>query len=583
MIDYSLWEVILNGDFPAPTRVIEGVLQPVAPTTAEQRLARKNELKARGTLLMALPNKHQLKFNNAKMLLEAIEKKFGGNTETKKAEVKSSSSASTITQNISFVSSSNTDNANEPVSATASVSNVDAVDLEEMNLIWKMAMLTVECYNCHRKGHFARECRSPKDTRRNGATEPQRRSVPVETSTSNALVSQCDGYNYQVFTRAMFDCDDYLSFGSDESLPPSPIYDRPSIQYVETPIPTANSKKVIPQPTSNGKRRNRKACFVCKSLDHLIKDCDYHEKKMAQPTARNHAKKGTHKQYAPMTLPNSQRHVVPATVLTQSKLVPITDVRPVTTAVVQGKWEWKPKCLVFDHVSYNTSASMTIKRFDYNDALGRSNGCLRHMIGNTSYLSDFEELNGRYVAFGGNSKGGKISRKGKIRTGKLDFDDVYFVKELKFNLFSVLQMCDKKNSLLFTDTECFVLSPEFNQPDENQVLLRVPRENNMYNVNLKNIVPSGDLTSLFAKETFHDSILWHRRLGHINFKTVNKLVKGNLVRGLLTKFFKNDNTCVACKKGKQHRASCKTKPVSFVDNPYTGFTWTDLDLPLLKA
>nr|GFD19262.1 hypothetical protein [Tanacetum cinerariifolium] len=64
MTDYSLWEVILNGDSPVPTRVIDGVLQPVAPTTAEQRLARKNELKARGTLLMALPDKHQLKFNS---------------------------------------------------------------------------------------------------------------------------------------------------------------------------------------------------------------------------------------------------------------------------------------------------------------------------------------------------------------------------------------------------------------------------------------------------------------------------------------------------------------------------------------
>nr|GEX43871.1 ribonuclease H-like domain-containing protein [Tanacetum cinerariifolium] len=87
MTDYLLWEVILNGDSPAPTRVVEGVLQPVAPTTVEQKLARKNELKARGTLLMALPDKHQLKFNSykdAKTLMEAIEKRFGGNTKTKK-------------------------------------------------------------------------------------------------------------------------------------------------------------------------------------------------------------------------------------------------------------------------------------------------------------------------------------------------------------------------------------------------------------------------------------------------------------------------------------------------------------------
>ncbi|GJZ68140.1 putative ribonuclease H-like domain-containing protein [Tanacetum coccineum] len=89
--------------------------------------------------------------------------------------------------------------------------------------------------------------------------------------------------------------------------------------------------------------------------------------------------------------------------------------------------------------------------------------CSKHMIGNRSYLIDYEEIDGGFVAFGGNSKGGKITRKGKIGTGKLDFEDVYFVKELKFNLFSVSQMYDKKNSVLFTDTKCVVLSSDFNK------------------------------------------------------------------------------------------------------------------------
>ncbi|GKD76531.1 hypothetical protein Tco_1339152 [Tanacetum coccineum] len=106
-------------------------------------------------------------------------------------------------------------------------------------------------------------------------------------------------------------------------------------------------------------------------------------------------------------------------------------------------------------------------------------GCSRHMIGNRSYLIDYEEIDGGFVAFGGNSKGGKITRKGKIRTGKLDFEDVYFVKELKFNLFSVSQMYDKKNSILFTDTACVVLSPDFKLTDENHALLKVPRKDNM--------------------------------------------------------------------------------------------------------
>ncbi|GKD21613.1 hypothetical protein Tco_1223316 [Tanacetum coccineum] len=87
MTGYALWEVIVNGDLPPPKRTVDGVEKTYPPTTVEEKLARKNELKARGTLLMALPNEHQLKFNsykNAKTLMEAIEKRFGGNEESKK-------------------------------------------------------------------------------------------------------------------------------------------------------------------------------------------------------------------------------------------------------------------------------------------------------------------------------------------------------------------------------------------------------------------------------------------------------------------------------------------------------------------
>ncbi|GKA93131.1 ribonuclease H-like domain-containing protein [Tanacetum coccineum] len=121
-------------------------------------------------------------------------------------------------------------------------------------------------------------------------------------------------------------------------------------------------------------------------------------------------------------------------------------------------------------------------------------GCSRHMTGNMSYLTDFKEFDGGYVTFGGGARGGRITGKGTLKTGKLDFEDVYFVKELQFNLFSVSQMCDKKNSVLFTDTACFVLSPDFKLPDESQVLLKVPRKNNMYSVDMKNIVPKESLT-----------------------------------------------------------------------------------------
>ncbi|GKF27521.1 ribonuclease H-like domain-containing protein, partial [Tanacetum coccineum] len=92
-------------------------------------------------------------------------------------------------------------------------------------------------------------------------------------------------------------------------------------------------------------------------------------------------------------------------------------------------------------------------------------------------------------------------------------------------------------------------------PDENQVMLKIPRKDNMYSFDLKNVVLSKGLTCLIAKATNDESNMWHGRLGHINFKTLNKVMKGNLVRGLPSKIFENDHTCVACQKGKQHKAS----------------------------
>nr|GEU49446.1 putative ribonuclease H-like domain-containing protein [Tanacetum cinerariifolium] len=839
MTDYSLWEVIMNGDSPVPTRFVKGVIQPVAPTTAEHKLARKNELKARDTLLMALPDKHQLKFNyhkDVKTLMEAIEKRFRENTETKKVQKTllkqryenfTGSSSESLDQihdklqklvsllEIHGVSLSQEDvnlNTTDSVSAAASVSavcakmlvsslpNIDSLSNVMAMLIMRARrflqktgknleangptsmgfdMSKVKCYNRHRKGHFARECRSLKDLRRTGTydwsyqaeEEPanyalmsfsssssssdnevpscskacskaytqlhtqydkmtadfcksqfdvilyqtglesiearllvykQNESVFEEnikllnikvqlrdtalvtlrqklekaeqerddlklklekfrTSSKNLtelLASQTNektglGYNSQLAPSSLYDrfqpsggyhvvpppytgtfmspkpdlvfniasiadetnhsafnvqlsptkpdqdlshttrptspiIKDWVSNSEDESetkapqIVPSFIQSseqvkspRYSVQPVETYIPAATPTPASPKSASSGKRRNRKSCFVCKSVDHLIKDYDYHAKKMAQPTPRNYAHRGNHKQYAPLTHINPQKHTVPTAVLTQSKLVFNTAVRPVSAVMpkinvtrpryahlIVTKFKSPIRMYITRSPSPKTSNSplrVTVvqapvgnPQHALKDKRVIDSGCSRHMTGKMSYLSDFEELNGGYVAFGGNLKGGKISGKGKIKTGKLDFDDVYFVNELND---------------LFTDTECLVLSPIFKLPDESQVLLRVPKENNMYNVNLKNIVPSRDLTCLFAKATIDESNLWHRRLGHINFKTINKLVKGNLVKGLPIKVFENDNTCVACKKGKQHRASCKTKPVSFVDQP----------------
>ncbi|GJY05827.1 ribonuclease H-like domain-containing protein [Tanacetum coccineum] len=138
-------------------------------------------------------------------------------------------------------------------------------------------------------------------------------------------------------------------------------------------------------------------------------------------------------------------------------------------------------------------------------------GCSGHMTGNKDQLEDFEEFNGGSVTFGGSK--GYISGKGKIRVGNLDFDSVSFVKELgHFNLFSISQICDKQHKVLFTETECLVVSSDFKMPDENQILLKVPRHHNMYSFDMKTPTPAKGFACLIAKATSDESKLWHRRI-----------------------------------------------------------------------
>nr|GEW58906.1 hypothetical protein [Tanacetum cinerariifolium] len=406
----------------------------------------------------------------------------------------------------------------------------------------------------------------------------------------------------------MFDCDDYLSSKSDETWSPSSLYDRfqPSDGYHAVPPPYTRTfmpptPNLVFNTTPTTVETDHFAFTIQLSPTKLDQDLS-HPNRPSTPIIEDWVSnsKDEFETKAPKIVPSfvqsteqvkSPRHSVQHV----ETSILVNTPKPVSAAVsnikVTRPRHAKPivtktyspirknlTCSLSPNVSNSPPRVTAVKVLVGNpqhalkDKGVINSGCSRHMIGNMSYLSDFKELNSAYVAFEGNPKGGKISGKGKIRIGKLDFDDVYFVKELKFNLFSVSQMCDKKNSVLFTDTECLVLSPDFKLSDASQMLLRVPRENNMYNVNLKNIVPSGYLTCLFAKAIIYESNLWHRRLGHINFKTMNKLVKGNLVRGLPTKVFKNDHTCVACKK-----------------DDYSGFTWVfflatkDKTSPILKT
>ncbi|GJV70143.1 putative RNA-directed DNA polymerase [Tanacetum coccineum] len=243
------------------------------------------------------------------------------------------------------------------------------------------------------------------------------------------------------------------------------------------------------------------------------------------------------------------------------------------SAMINSKQTWRPKGAYLDSVNRD-NGSYTLKQFEYGnpeedlkDYAIIDSGCSGSMTGDKDKLSDFKAFKGGYVAFGNDSKGGRISGKGTIKTSCIDFEKVSYVEELKFNLLSVSQICDKKHNVLFTDKECLILSPKFKFVDEDLVILRAPRKNDVYSLDLKNIIPSGGVTCLVAKATKDEAVLWHRRLGHVNFKNINKLVKGNLVRGLPSKTFKLDHSCLACRKGKQHRASCKKIEVRTVREP----------------
>nr|GEZ13162.1 hypothetical protein [Tanacetum cinerariifolium] len=325
---------------------------------------------------------------------------------------------------------------------------IDVDDLEEIDLRWQMAMLImrarrflqktginlrasgptsmgfdmykVECYNCHRKGHFARECRFPRDSRRNGAVKPDKECPKDEptnyalmafsssrSSSDNAILScsnACLKAYAQLHTqydkltadfhKSQFDVISYqtalesvearlLVYKQNESIFEEDIT---LLKFELSPTKSEQALSPTNRPTTpiiedwvsdSEDESETKAPQIAPS--QLVQSLQAVAKEGIE-SMLNHAHKGNHKKYAQMTHQTPQKHMVPAAAVTQSKPVSITDVRPVSVAV--------PK---FKGVI--------------------NSGCSRHMTGNMSYLSDFEELNGGYVSFGGNPKGGDILKK----------------------------------------------------------------------------------------------------------------------------------------------------------------------------
>ncbi|GJV78715.1 putative ribonuclease H-like domain-containing protein [Tanacetum coccineum] len=632
-----------NGNAPIVTKLVNGKETAIPPTSVEDKAQRRAELKAKNTLLMALPNEHQLNFNSykdAKTLMQEIENRFRCNAATKKTQknllkqqyenfvasnievikqtykrlqklisqlemheietlslddlfnnlkayeskVKETSSSTTNSHNVAFMSSSSTNSATKAVNTaqgvnTASTQDLQQIypdDLEEMDLRWNIVILTmrarrflknigrkldmdnkerigfdkfkVECFNYYKIGHFVRECMAPRN-QDSGNREPKRRTVPVEETTSNALVSYSssstnsevsnDSYCYssclecvkdlkeqneqlvkdlrtariklkrklELVTKEMDEVQLTIQKFENSSKSLGELLNRQIMDKCKTGL----GYNVVPPPYT-GNFLPPKSDLVYPSLDDFVEGNEsVSEFVVEKPTVETNEPKTARKENeAPIiedwslivrkkmclrlkllgSANNSNFNKRVNTVNDKNvnaarPSVVVNTARPkaVLSAVIGNKgnavkasacWVWRPK--------HKGNPQQDLK-----DKGVINSGCSRHMTGNRSYLTDYEEIDGGLVAFGGNSKGGKNTGKGKIRTGKLDFEDVYFVKELKFNLFSVSQMCDKKNSVLFTDTACVVLSPDFKLTDESHVLLKVPRKDNMYSVDLKNV------------------------------------------------------------------------------------------------
>ncbi|GJS11444.1 putative ribonuclease H-like domain-containing protein [Tanacetum coccineum] len=507
---------------------------------------------------------------------------------------------------------------------------IDEYDLEEMDLKWQVAMISmrmkkfykktgrklqfdakepvgfdktkVECYNCHKTGHFARKCRikGTQDNRRRDAWNSGNKEVSRtgQKEDSKALVTvNGEGVDWTNHSED----EDYALMACNSSDSDTEAYSQ-GLKKVEAQLVAHQQGQLW---------YKQKIKFMKIDLDDKTDVLTYHKKLLAeaqkekedlkakvekwQNSSKNLSKLlntqmsandkfglgyGDHRYDGILSYENEVlqsvfmnkeselenqplndrfadgMHVVPPP-MTGNYMPSGPDIEIDYSQFTYGPKQTQPillgekrklllspqQVVVGDHkdtmVDPNTIVDPVLE-IDYpHRALKNKgivdSGCSRHMTGNKAYLDEFQDFNGGRAAY-----------------------------RAAFNLFSESQICDKKNKVLFTDSECLVLSPEFKLPDENQVLLKIPRQNNMYSFNLENIVPTGGLACLIAKATTDESNKWHRRLGHVNFKNLNKLVKGNLVRGLPSKIFQNDHTCVACQKGKQHKASCKAKAVSSI-------------------
>ncbi|XP_075483610.1 uncharacterized protein LOC142523763 [Primulina tabacum] len=177
-------------------------------------------------------------------------------------------------------------------------------------------------------------------------------------------------------------------------------------------------------------------------------------------------------------------------------------------------------------------------------------GCSRHMTGNKDLFLEVVNFKGPTITFGDNAKG-KDMGKGKIIHGKIIIKDVLLVENLCYNLISISQLCDNGYTVEFHKDKCMV------KTNAGTIVLTGYRSQNTYRVEWNDECLNA--STCFIALNGNKNWLWHKRINHLNFKSIATISKFKLVSGLPKVDFAKDKVCNACQLGKQVRSSFKSK------------------------
>ncbi|GKB49368.1 retrovirus-related pol polyprotein from transposon TNT 1-94 [Tanacetum coccineum] len=194
-------------------------------------------------------------------------------------------------------------------------------------------------------------------------------------------------------------------------------------------------------------------------------------------------------------------------------------------------------------------------------------GCSKHMTGDRSLLKNFIEKFMGTVRFG-NDNFAAITGYGDYIQGNITICHVYYVEGLGHNLFSVGQFCDGDLEVAFRSKTCYVRNLEGDD------LLTGDRESNLYTISISDMAASSPVC-LMSKATSTKSWLWHRRLSHLNFGTINDLTRLDLVDGLPKFKYGKDHLCSACERGKSKKAS---HPLKLIPSDHSKLELLHMDL-----